>query len=698
VAGGMVYAAGLAIFMQGRMVLTMLRNLLVAASVAALSAPVLAADARPQVGTFGFDVAGMDVSVKPGDDFVAYANGKYLATLEIPADKTSFGMASGLNDLSQQRTRSIIEKAAASNAAPGSEAQKVGDFYASFMDEAAIEAKGIAPLKPKLDAIAAIRTKADYAELVGRNFRLGVPGPIFMGIGPDRKNPDRFVVQAGQSGLGLPDRDYYLDEKNPAFAEARTKYKQYIATVLGLAGFDNGAARADAIFALETAIARTHWTRVERRQAEKTYNPVPATALSTRFPGLNWDRLIAGSGIPVKGDIIIANPSAVEGTAKVIADADLAVLKDYMAFHGIRSASAFLPRAFVDANFEMYAKTLGGQPSQPPRWKRGVDQTSGLLGEAIGKLYVAEYFPPAAKAKIDELVTNIIAALDARLDTLAWMDPKTRTAAREKLAAFTPKIGYPDKWKDYSALTIARDDLAGNMQRAAEFEFADDVAKLNKPVDRSEWFMTPMTVNAYANPTWNEIVFPAAILQAPFFDPNADDAVNYGAIGGVIGHEITHHFDDQGRKYDKTGRLAEWWTPDDVKRFKDGTDKVVAQYAAYEPLPGKKINGELTLGENMADLAGVTIAYDAWQRSLKGKKARTINGFTGDQRFFLSFAQSWRTKYRDATLQQRLITDPHSPSHFRPYVVRNLDAWYKAFNVKPGEKLYLAPEQRIKLW
>ena len=660
--------------------------------------PVLAADTKPQIGTFGFDVAGMDTSVKAGDDFVGHTAGKYMAALEIPADKTNFGMLTKLRDLSQERTRTIIEKAAASGGAPGSEAQKVGDFFASFMDEAAIEAKGIAPLKPQLDAIAAIASKADYAELVGRNFKLGVPGPIFMGVGPDRKNPNRFVVQAGQSGLGLPDRDYYLDDKNASFVAARTKYKAYIATMLGLAGYDNAAARAEGIFALETAIAKTHWTRVERRQAEKTYNPVPVAELPTRFAELDWSRMIAGSSIPVQGEVIIATPSAIEGTAKVIAAADLNVLKDYMAFHTIRDAAAFLPKAFVDANFHMYSKTLGGQPEQAPRWKRGVDITSGVLGEALGKLYVAEYFPPEAKAKADLLVKNIIAAMDARLANLAWMDPKTRVAAREKLAAFTPKIGYPDKWQDYSALTIVRGDAMGNAKRATEFKFNGSVAKLNKPVDRSEWFMTPMTVNAYANPTWNEIVFPAAILQAPFFDPNADDAVNYGGIGAVIGHEITHHFDDQGRKYDKTGRLADWWTAEDVKRFKEGTDKVVAQYGAYEPVAGKKVNGELTLGENIADLAGITIAYDGWKRSLGGKKPKAIDGFTGDQRFFLGFSQVWREKYREPALLQQLVTDPHTPGHFRPYVVRNIDAWYKAFNVKQGEKMYLSPEERIKLW
>jgi len=675
-----------------------MRNFLIAASFVALSVPALAADGKPDIGRFGFDVAGMDTSVKPGDDFFAYSAGTYLKNLEIPADKTSYGMFTKLRDLSQERTRTIIEKAATSGGAPGSEAQKVGDFFASFMDEAAIEAKGIAPLKPDLDAIAAIDSKAGLAEAFGRNLKMSAPSPIAIGVGPDRKNPDRFVVQAFQSGLGLPDRDYYLDDKNPAFGNARARYKAYIATLLGLAGYDNAANRAEAIFALETAIARTHWTRVERRQAEKTYNPVATADLPTRFPGVDWTRLVAGTGIPAQPEMIVATPSAIEGTAKLIDTIPLEIWKDYLAFHTIRDAAAFLPKAYVDANFEMYSKTLGGQPEQQPRWKRGVDITSSVLGEALGKLYVTEYFPPAAKAKADELVKNIIAAMDTRLENLAWMDPKTRAAAREKLAAFTPKIGYPDTWTDYSALEVVRGDALGNARRAALFDHDRDIAKLGKPVDRSEWFMTPMTVNAYANPTWNEIVFPAAILQAPFFDPKADDAINYGAIGAVIGHEITHHFDDQGRKYDKTGRLADWWTEEDVKRFKAQTDKVVAQYGAYEPVPGKKVNGELTLGENIADLAGITIAYDAWKRSLGGKEAPVIDGFTGEQRFFLGFSQVWRQKYRQAALMQQLVTDPHTPGHFRPYVVRNIDAWYDAFKVKPGEKLYLSPEERIKVW
>lgn len=680
----------------------MSRSLLLRASalgLLALAVPAVAADgSKPDIGSFGFDVAGMDRTTRAGDDFVTHTSGTYLKTLEIPADKTSFGMFTKLRDLSQERTRTIIEKAAASAGAPGSEAQKVGDFYASFMDEAAIEAKGIAPIKPELDKIAAIADKTQLAAMFGRFSRIGVSTPIGVGVGPDRKNPDAFQVGASQGGLGLPDRDYYLDMANPKFAEARAKYQAYVATLLGLSGFADAGARATAIIALETKIAATHWTRVERRQAEKTYNPVARADLDRAYPGVDWGQLLTNAGLEGQPVINMSTPSALQGAGKLIDSEPLAVWRDYLAFQLLRDVAPVLPKAFVDANFDMYSKTLGGQPAQTPRWKRGVDTTTAVLGEALGKLYVADYFPPDAKAKADELVKNIIAAMDARLANLAWMDPSTRTAARAKLAAFKPKIGYPDKWLDYSALEIRKGDAIGNMARATEFQYARQVAKLGKPVDRSEWFMTPMTVNAYANPVWNEIVFPAAILQAPFFDAKADPAVNYGGIGAVIGHEITHHFDDQGRKYDKTGKLADWWTPQDVERFKVMTDKVVAQYGAYEPLPGKKINGELTLGENMADLAGINIAFDAWKLSLNGKKAKAIDGWTGEQRFFLGFSQVWRQKYRDAILLQQLTTDPHSPGNFRPYVVRNLDAWYAAFDVKPGEKYYLGPAERLKVW
>ena len=662
------------------------------------AAPALAAGATPEIGSFGFDIAGMDRSISPGDDFTAFTSGKYLAALEIPADLTSFGMFTKLRDLSQARTRTIVEAAAGAKAAPGSEAQKIGDYYASFIDEAAIEAKGLAPIKPELNAIAAINDRAGLARAFGEASRRGVASPIGVGVSPDRKNPDAVTVVAGQGGLGLPDRDYYLDTANPKFAEARVKYQAHIAQLLTLAGYDNAPARAKAVYDLEAEIAATHWTRVERRQAEKTYNPVKRADVAATYPGIDWTALLTAAGLNDQPVVVVATPSAVAGAGKLIETVPLETWKDYLAVRTIASAAPLLPKAFVDADFDFNRKTLGGQPEIQPRWKRGVDYTSATLGEAIGKLYTAQYFPPESKAKADELVKNIIAAMDVRLAKLEWMDSATRVQAREKLAAFTPKIGYPDKWRDYSALQVVRGDAFGNARRASEFAYQRQLDKIGKPVDRSEWGMTPMTVNAYANAVWNEIVFPAAILQAPFFDAAADPAVNYGGIGAVIGHEISHHFDDQGRKYDKTGRLADWWTKEDAARFKALTDKVVAQYGAYEPLPGKRVNGELTLGENMADLAGITIAYDAWKRSLNGKPAPVIDGFTGEQRFFLGFSQVWRQKYRDATLLQQLVTDPHSPGHFRPYVVRNLDSFYAAFDAKPGETMYLAPKDRLKVW
>ena len=676
--------------------------LVTCALVSVAANPAFAADSKPEIGTMGFDTAGMDRSVRPGDDFTAFAGGKYLNALEIPADRSNFGMFTKLTELSQTRTRAIVEAAAASKTEPGSENRKIGDFYSSHIDEAAIEARGLAPIAPELDAIAAIGDRSALAAAFGTASRRGIGTPVAVGVAPDRKDPDAVTAIARQGGLGLPDRDYYLDTANPKFAEARTKYQAYLARLLTLAGRETTAsgadARARAVYDLETAIARTHWTRVESRQAEKTYNPVKRVDIATAYPGIDWTALLTAAGLNDEAVVNVANPSAIVGTATLVDTVPLSVWKDYLALRTIANSASVLPRAFVEADFEFNRKTLGGQPEIQPRWKRSVDATSGALGEAIGKQYTAQYFPPESKAKADGLVKNIIAAMDTRLSKLAWMDPATRVQAREKLGVFTPKIGYPDTWRDYSALRVVRGDAYGNARRAAEFAYQRQLDKLGKRVDRGEWGMTPMTVNAYANFGWNEIVFPAAILQAPFFDAAADPAVNYGGIGAVIGHEISHHFDDQGRKYDKTGRLADWWTPQDVTRFKALTDKVVAQYGAYQPLPGKNINGELTLGENMADLAGVTIAHDAWKRSLGGKPAPVIDGLTGEQRFFLGFSQVWRQKYRDAALLQQLVTDPHTAGHFRPYVVRNIDSFYTAFDARPGDKLYLAPAERLKVW
>jgi len=671
-------------------------RILIGAAALALSAPAFA-QAKPELGSFGFDAAGMDRSVSAGDDFYKFANGKWDETTPIPADRSSWGGFGVLRDLSDQRTRDIIQAAAATKAAPGTSAQKVGDYYAAFMDEAGIEAKGIAPVKPQLDQIAALNSPSALARWMGDANRAGINVPIGLQVEQDLKNNTIYSVYVGQSGLGLPDRDYYLIDSNPKFVEARAKYKAHIAKMLTLAGIADAEAKAQRIYDLEAKIAKTHWTRAESRQIDKLYNPVATAELGTKMPGLDWAAFVGAAGIN-QPQLVIAQPSAVTGTAALIASEPLSTWKEYLTFHTISNAAPLLPKAFVAENFAFKGTTLQGTPQLKDRWKRGVDLVNLGMGEAVGELYVAKYFPPESKAKAEQLVKNLIAAFDVRLQKLDWMAPQTKTAAREKLAAFTYKIGYPDKWRDYSRLEIRRGDAYGNFVRATRFEWDRNLAKIGKPVDKGEWGMTPQTVNAYANPLMNEIVFPAAILQAPFFDPNADDAVNYGGIGAVIGHEISHHFDDQGRKFDKNGNLTEWWTPEDATRFKAYTDRVVAQYGAYEPLKGTKVNGELTLGENIADLAGLTVAYDAYKISLNGRPAPVIDGFTGDQRFFLGWAQVWRNKYREPFLQQILTTDPHTPGNWRPYVVRNLDSWYSAFDVKPGSKFFLTPEQRIKVW
>jgi putative endopeptidase len=654
--------------------------------------------AKPQLGTWGFDSAGMDRAVKPGDNFFDFANGTWSKTTEIPADKPVWGGFVELDELSTTRTRTIIEDAAKANSPAGSVQRKVGDFYASFMDEAAIEAKGVAPLKPHLDRVAAIRTASDLARAFGDLGQDGVRTPFGIQVDQDLKDNTRYAAYVGQGGLGLPDRDYYLDSTNAKFADAKAKYAVHVANMLRLAGIADPEGRAARIVALETKIAQAHWTRVQRRQVENLYNPMTPAELAAKMPGFDWNAYLAAAGLAgVEERVIVAQPSALEGAAKLVASEPIETWKDYLTFRTIASASPFLPKAFVDESFAFNGKVLSGTPQLRERWKRGSDMVGGGMGEAVGQLYVARYFPPEAKAKADELVQNLIRAMDARLANLAWMSPETKAKARAKLAAFTPKIGYPDTWRDYSALEIRRGDAIGNALRAGRFEYARNLAKLGKPIDRGEWGMSPQTVNAYANPLMNEVVFPAAILQPPFFDPKADDAVNYGGIGAVIGHEISHHFDDQGRKFDKSGNLADWWTEADIAAFKKLTDQMVAQYGGYEALPGAKVNGQLTLGENIADLAGLAIAYDAYQMSLNGKPAPVIDGYTGDQRFFLGYAQVWRTKYRDALLQQLLTVDSHSPGTIRPLVVRNFDAWYKAFDVRDG-KLYLPPEQRIRVW
>ena len=646
---------------------------------------------KPTYGTFGFDTTGMDKSVKPGDDFYSYASGTWQKTTQIPADRSSYGMFHKLQDLSLERTRGILEDA---QKQPDS---KIGTFYASFMDEKGAEAKGAAPVKPWLAEIKAAKDKTALATEMAKLNRIGVTTPFATGVGQDDKNPDAYIASFGQDGLGLPNRDYYLKD-DAALVKNRAAYVTYMAKLLTLAGEPNAAARAQAIMAFETQIAKVQWAPEDTREADKTYNKWAAADFEAKAPGFPWGAYLTGLGYAGQKDFLVAEPTAFAGEAKLFADTPIAVLKDYATVRTLDEYARYLSKDFVDTQFAFHGTELSGTPQNQPRWKRGVSLVSNQMGEAVGQVYVGKYFPPEAKAAADALVHNIIAAMGQRIPKLTWMDDATKQKALAKLAAFTPKIGYPTKWRDYSTLVIKPGDLVGNVARGNAFEYQRGLNKLGQPIDRGEWGMTPMEINAYANFSMNEIVFPAAILQPPFFDPKADPAVNYGGIGVVIGHELSHHFDDQGRKYDAHGALTDWWTPQDVSRFTAMTDKLVAQYDAYEPLPGLHVNGKLTLGENMADLAGLSLAHDAYELSLGGKPSPTIDGFTGDQRFYLGYAQVWRTKYRDPILRQQVLTNPHSPGQERTFEVRNKDLWYKAFGVQPGEKLYLAPDQRVNVW
>ena len=656
---------------------------------AAEPAPAPVAPA-PKIGTFGFDTAGMDTTVAPGDNFYQYANGTWAKNTPIPADKSNYGTFNILDDLSRERTRTIIEEQAKN---PNS---KIGHAYNSYMDQAAIEAKGLAPLEPWLNEIRALESKAGLAELYAEGDEIGISSPFRMYVGQDDKDPDHYILGMIQGGLGMPDRDYYLSTDSK-LVETRAKYLQHLTNVLNLAGEKGAAARAKAILDFETQMAKAHWTRAESRDADKTYNKLTLAELEKKAPGFDFSALVHGIGANVN-EVLVAQPSAFTGEAAAIRKAPLSVLKDQLLVRSIDAYAPYLPKAFDDENFAFYGTTLNGTPQQEPRWKRAVTFTVGALGDDVSQLYVAKHFPPETKAAADELVRNVIAAMDRRIDRLEWMSSETKAKAHAKLAAFTPKIGYPSQWRDMSGLAIDAGDLVGNVMRSSRFDHAYEIGKLGGPIRRWEWGMTPMTINAYANATMVEIVFPAAILQPPFFDPNADDAVNYGGIGAVIGHELSHHFDDQGAKYDSTGKLIDWWTPGDTKQFTARLDKLEQQYNAYEPLPGLHVNGKLTMGENVADLAGLTVAYDAYLTSLNGAAPPVLGGTTGDQRFYFGWAQVWRRNYREENLRQRLLTDPHSPSEQRVSIVRNLDPWYPAFNVQPGQTLYLAPEDRVRIW
>ena len=675
-----------------------LKNILVggAAALALCVATVPALAAAPAFGTWGYDNTAMDKAVKPGDDFFDYVNGAWAARTPIPADRTYAGIDSVLNDKIDADVRSIVEDMAKNPQSAGRIGQQVGDFYATWMDEAAIEQLGTAPLEPYLQRIAAAKNRADLVDLFAEP---GFESPIGVFIYPDLKDPTRYSLYVSQDGLGLPNRDYYLLE-GAKYDAYRKAYRDYIVTMQKLAGIGDAEAKADRIVALETEIAKIHWTPEQSRDVEKSYNPMSREQLQAFAPQFEWDRLLSKLGLPQVDKVVIGETTAIQAEGKLFADVPLETWKDWSAFHFVSNNAQFLPKALDDAKFNFYSKTLRDVQTQRDRWKRGVDLVNNSLGEALGQIYVQRHYPPESNRQMAELITNVRGALKDKIENSGWMDSATKTEALAKLAAFDPRTGHPSKYIDYSSMEVKRGDLLGNALRAQDFDWKLRLSRFPKPVDRTLWDMLPQTNNAYYDPTQNQITFPAGILQPPYFDPNADPASNYGSIGATIGHEIGHGFDDQGRKFDGKGQLRDWWTEASAKLYTAQAQKLVAQYNAYEPIPGVRIKGELTLGENLGDLGGLEIAYAAYKRHVaQHGEPPVIDGLTGDQRFFIAYGYSWQRKTRDGALRAQLLSDPHSPAKYRVNgVVRNMDAWYKAFNVQPGDKLYLAPEQRVRVW
>ncbi len=666
---------------------------------ACLAAAATAPAAKPTFGKWGFDLTGMDRSVKPGDDFFEYANGAWFKRTEIPADRTNVGSFQDLHILSEVRMKTLIDELEARDPASLSpEEKQIRDLYDAYMDRAGIEARGLAPVKADLDRIAAAATLDDIAVLMGD--RTLAAGTIAIdGVGIDGKNSNAYVVTAAQSGLGMPTRDYYLKLDDPKLGEARDAYKAYLAQMLTLSGATDAAPRAAAVYAVEDAIAQAQWTPAEGRDADKTYNPMTVDELQSFAPGFNWIAFFKVQGIDAGRKVVVRQNTAFPKLAQIFAKTPVAVWKDYLTIHYLHNNADYLPKAIEDTDFAFFGKMIGGATQPLPYATRAAELIDQILTHPFGKIYAARYFPPATKAKADQLVANIIAAYDADIRRIGWMSDVTKKRALDKLHAFTPHIGYPDHWRDFSGLTIKKDDLIGDVERAGIFEWQYRLARIDQPVVRDEWNMTPPTVNAYYMQSLNSIFFPAAILQPPFFDPNADDAVNYGGIGVVIGHEIGHGFDDQGSKYTGEGNLESWWTADDRAAFETRVKALGDQYSAFEGLPGLHLNGALTMGENIGDLSGVAIALQAYHVSLHGRHAPVLDGFTGDQRFYLGFAQVWRGKYRDEAMRQQVLGNPHSPPHFRVVgPTRNVDAWYAAFHVRPGDKMYLPPKDRVKLW
>jgi len=655
---------------------------------------------KTQYGSWGVDLAAMDKSVRPGNDFFMYVNGSWYKNAVIPPDRSSTGSFQDLRILSEKR---MIEIAASLDAKPydqlTAEEKKLRDLYDAYMDQKQIDANGLKPAERDLHTIAGLRGHKAVAAAMG-DPKLQLATPIGLGIGINDKNPNAYSINFFQSGLGMPDRDYYL-RKDADLDKTRDAYKKHMAAMFALAGIKHGTARAARVYALEYRMAEADWPNADRRDEDKVYNPMTFAELKAMAPQFPWHAFMSRTGLPVDAErqVIVAEKTAIPKLAQIFGETPVSTWRDYLTLHYLHTYASVLPKAFDDENFAFYGTVLQGNAQQLPRGARAAHTLDDNMGEALGKLYVAKYFPPEAKAKALELVHNLLKAYAADIQTLSWMTPETRAKAEEKIQKFAIKIGYPDKWRDYSALEIRRDDLLGDVQRAAEFEWDRQARRINEPTDKSEWGMSPPTVNAYNNPQWNEIVFPAAIMQPPFFDPNADDAVNYGGIGAVIGHEISHGFDDQGSKFDAGGRFDNWWTPEDRKVFESKTKALGEQYDSYEPLPGIHINGAFTMGENVADNAGIAIALKAYHISLDGKPAPVIDGYTGDQRFYLAFGQIWRSKMRDGALRQQLLSNEHSPAMWRPIgAVRNQDEWYAAFDVKPGDKFYLPPDQRVHLW
>ncbi len=678
--------------------------LLVFTLATALPSTVAAQDASLVAG---LDTAGMDRAVKPGDNFYDYANGTWLRETQIPPDRSSYGSFSVLADMIDSRVAGLIQETAQAKAPMGSEAQMVGDYYSSFMDTDAIDAAGLAPLRPTLDSIAAISNRTQLAYFLGTTLRADVDamnatnlytGNLFgLWVAQDLDAPSQYTPFLLQGGLGMPDRSYYLDP-SAGMATIRTKYQRYIADILSLAGIPGADAKAAAIMQLEIQMAQAHWTREATGDFAKGNNHWTRAEFRTKAPGLDWEIYFAAAGLSKPAVFDVWQPSALTGLSALTKSVPLDTWKDYLTYHAIQARTAVLPAALDQASFGFYGTVLSGAQVQRDRWKRAVGATNGALGFAVGKLYTDRYFSPAQKERAEAMVTNIIAAFDDRIDHLDWMAASTKKEAKAKLAVLKVGVGYPDTWPGYAGLRIVPGDAYGNMERAGVYRLQARLKLLGQPVNRGEWVMTPQTVNAVNMPAMNAMNFPAAILEPPFFDPSRAAIMDYGAMGTVIGHEISHSFDNLGALFDATGRLHNWWTPEDLKHFEASAAQLVAQYNAYRPFPDLAVHGKQTLSENIADLAGIAASYDAYRISLGGTDAPTIDGFSGDQQFFLSFGQIWRTKYREPALRQRVLTDGHSPGEYRAFTVRNIDAWYVSFDVQPGERLYLSPADRVRVW